>query len=74
MSVYSPVALHEFEDSADAAPYLDVSHDNGCDGRKVRVYLGYDFAHSGCAYLSPQQAIDMARALLDAVHGTGWAL
>jgi hypothetical protein len=67
VSVYSSVELSdEFDDGPDAAPWVDVAHDNGGYDRPdgcVRLTIGEDFDHASRTFLTRAQAWELAQAL-----------
>jgi hypothetical protein len=74
VSAYGSVDLLAFSDEDDASPYVDVAHDNGVEGGKVRLLIGEDFHHYSITVLSRPQAVDLARALLDAALKAEWPI
>lgn len=66
MSYYQDVDAPGFGDGWEAQPYCIVSHDNGCEGGRVRVILGFDMDHAAHVHLTLEQAAGLASALWEA--------
>lgn len=64
MSYWQSIEIGGAGDGPNAQPYLDVAHDSGNTGHKVRLIAGTDMDHCAHTELTP----DLARSIADALR------